>query len=257
MAWTKVKTAIVIGVGVLVVAGSAEVTVNKIEENDSWRSIFHLYSQSALLAGMDKTTPQITILPTIHPKWGFSWFPASNGRMIGINASVTNLLQVAYQQRPSRMIFSEPAPAGKYDFIANLPQGSAEAFRQKIKEQFGLAARVETVKADLWVLKISDPEKLKTIASKSSRPHTESSYGKITIEDKPVSGLADTLEGLLLKAPVLDQTGLSERYDFTLHWDSYDKSKRTPMIVDQLRQIGLELVPTNMPVEMLVVEKAQ
>ena len=176
-----------------------------------------------------------------------------------MNSSVTNLLFYAYGELPSRMTFSEAVPAGKYDFIANLPQGSAEAFRQKIKEQFGLVAHIDTVNADVWVLKIGDPEKLKTITSKKARPHSEIDgvKGTSTIEDKPFSGLADALEGWFLHAPVLDQTGFSGRYDFALQWNVHDRSTRTRMIVDELHQVGLELIPTNLPVEMLVVEKVK
>jgi uncharacterized protein (TIGR03435 family) len=259
MAWTKIKTAVLVGAGVLVVAGSTVATIEKINSDDSWRSLFHLLGESAVNANLDKTPPQVTILPTIHPTWGSTAIPGSNGRMIGINESVTNLIRDTYQQMPPRMIFYEPAPAGKYDYIANLPQGSMEALRQKIKDQFGLVAHKQITNVDLWVIKVSDPEKLSSIMSQKERPHMENDYGKgkLTMEDKTISDLAHALEGLLLNAPVLDQTELSEQYDFTLQWDVHNKSKRTATIIEQLHQVGLELVPTNMPIEMLVVEKVK
>jgi uncharacterized protein (TIGR03435 family) len=257
MAWTKMKTAMLVGAGVLLVAGSTVATIEKINNDDSWRSLFHLLGQSAVNSNLDKTPPQVTILPTIHPTWGSTAIPGSNGRRIGINESVTNLIQDAYQQMPPRMIFYEPVPAGKYDYIANLPQGSMEALRQKIKDRFGLVAHKQITNVDLWVIKVSDPEKLSSIMSQKERPHTENDYGKgkLTMEDKTVSDLAHALEGLLLNAPVLDQTELSEQYDFALQWDIHDKSKRTATIIDQLHQVGLELIPMNMPIEMLVIEK--
>ena len=179
--------------------------------------------------------------------------------MIGINASVTDLIMVAYQQMPPRMHFSEPAPAGKYDFIANLPKGSMEALRQKIEGQFGMVAHKEVTNTDIFVLNTSDPEKLKTNISKKKRPHRDIDYdkGKITIEDEQISELTDFLEGWLFRIPVLNRSGLSGRYDLTLRWDSHDKSKRIPTITEELNQVGLELVHTNMPIEMLVVEKAK
>ena len=58
-------------------------------------------------------------------------------------------------------------------------------------------------------------------------------------------------------APVIDRTGLSGKYDFALTWDMHDKSKRIPMLTDELKQVGLELVPSREPVEMLVVERVK
>jgi uncharacterized protein (TIGR03435 family) len=106
---------------------------------------------------------------------------------------------------------------------------------------------------------VSDPDKLKTITSKKARSRSNLDWAKgtSTIEDKPVSGLADALEGWFLHAPVLDQSGILGRYDFTLHWNVHDKSTRTEMIVNELHLVGLELISTNLPVEMLVVESVK
>ena len=57
----------------------------------------------------------------------------------------------------------------------------------------------------------------------------------------------------------MDQTGLAGRYDIDLKWDEPDhQHPNVDGIKAALRiQLGLELVPTNLPVEMLVVEKAK
>jgi uncharacterized protein (TIGR03435 family) len=73
----------------------------------------------------------------------------------------------------------------------------------------------------------------------------------------PIYGLTQELE-TQLGMPVFDQTGLTNRYAFDLRWDKHpgetpaDTIKR--VVLDQL---GLDLVPTNMPVDMLVVEKVK
>jgi len=76
MAWTKAKTAIVVGLGVLLAAGTTTVTIRQINKNsagDSWRSLNHFRGRAAMLATLDKTPPQVTILPTIHPDYGAKW----------------------------------------------------------------------------------------------------------------------------------------------------------------------------------------
>jgi uncharacterized protein (TIGR03435 family) len=61
-----------------------------------------------------------------------------------------------------------------------------------------------------------------------------------------------------LQIPVVDQTGLTNEYDFSLRWDGPDSRQPDSEGLKQalLDQLGLELVPTNMPIEMLVVTKA-
>ena len=58
--------------------------------------------------------------------------------------------------------------------------------------------------------------------------------------------------------PVNDTTGLTAHFDFDLNCKQADLESRNLDAVNQaLGRLGLELVPTNMPIEMLVVEKAK
>ena len=58
--------------------------------------------------------------------------------------------------------------------------------------------------------------------------------------------------------PVVDETGLNGSYDINLRWEEqypFDP-EHSAMKQAMLEQLGFELVPTNMPVEVLVVGKA-
>jgi uncharacterized protein (TIGR03435 family) len=73
----------------------------------------------------------------------------------------------------------------------------------------------------------------------------------------PISGLKDSLQAAL-QIPVVDQTGLKGPYDFKFTWDNSDRTKiRENIRQAVLDQLGFKLVPTNMPVEMLVVERVK
>jgi uncharacterized protein (TIGR03435 family) len=73
-----------------------------------------------------------------------------------------------------------------------------------------------------------------------------------------LTGLAWFLEQRF-QVPVINETGLTNRFDISLKWDETDVfhpnlAKLQQALVDQL---GLELVPTNMPIEMLVIEQVK
>jgi uncharacterized protein (TIGR03435 family) len=73
----------------------------------------------------------------------------------------------------------------------------------------------------------------------------------------PLTGLVDYLE-YYLKIPVIDQTGLTGRFDIDLQLNEQDGQQHNPAVLKQalLDELGLELVPGYEPVEMLVIEKA-
>jgi uncharacterized protein (TIGR03435 family) len=68
---------------------------------------------------------------------------------------------------------------------------------------------------------------------------------------------------MYLATPVIDQTGLAGNFDiqlklkmdeFPADWKDHKIDDFQPALLNQL---GLELVPTNMPIEMIIVEKAK
>ena len=154
------------------------------------------------------------------------------------------------------MIFASQLPQGQYDFIANLPEGSAAALQQEVKRKFGLVGRRETRETDVLLLTVKHPgaEGLRPTQSRNSTANSKA--GQFFIVNQPVSALADFLE-LYFETPVLDQTGLTDRFDIDLKWDERDGQHRNPDSLKQvlLDQLGLELAPGREPVEMLVVEK--
>jgi uncharacterized protein (TIGR03435 family) len=76
--------------------------------------------------------------------------------------------------------------------------------------------------------------------------------GMISWSNFPMSFVVGFLEGAFHK-PVLMQSDLSGNYDFTFQWQ--DPQQKEAVLNRELEEAGLELMPTNMPVEMLVVEK--
>ncbi len=82
--------------------------------------------------------------------------------------------------------------------------------------------------------------------------------GNSSFHEQPISSLTSLVQQRF-QIPIVDQTGLKEHYDFSLRWDESDwRHPNLDGLKQALReQLGLELVPTNMPIEMLVVEKTK
>jgi uncharacterized protein (TIGR03435 family) len=81
--------------------------------------------------------------------------------------------------------------------------------------------------------------------------------GKISVESVSMESLAKVLEYSFFKQPILDQTGLTNKYDIDLKWPiNGDSSAQLEQMKQTFAdQLGLELAPSVEPIEMLVVER--
>src|SRR6266478_931376 len=76
----------------------------------------------------------------------------------------------------------------------------------------------------------------------------------------PISDLREFLEDEIFHQPVLDQTGLTNKYNIILDWhappyptQSYENSDSLKKVL--LEELGLELAPSRDRIEVLVVER--
>jgi uncharacterized protein (TIGR03435 family) len=264
MAWTKAKIAIVAGAGILLAAGTTTVTVKEIAaHNDEriWRTPH--FSRDVF----DRAAPQVTILPSKFSTEGNAE-GASGNRWVGIHKPLSQIMGYAYDWPFGRIVFDTGNANACYDLIANLPQGSTDALQRQIKKKLGLTAHQETRDTDVLVLKVSRPHAAGL--KPPSRGGYSDPWGHFTCRNQTISTsrpsdfcLAQELE-LIFRKPVVDQTGLTQRFNIDLEWaDEGDWNKKTPasdhpaLRQALLYQLGLELVPANLPVELLVVQKTK
>ena len=73
-----------------------------------------------------------------------------------------------------------------------------------------------------------------------------------------IESIAASLEGFLGKA-VVDETQLTNRYDFQFLWDETgaEDAKPARVVAAVQEQLGLELTPAKRPIEFLVVKAAK
>ena len=259
MAWSKAKTAIVVGMGVLLAAGTTTVTVKEIQEHRRYPWQIEGFDSRVL----DRQPPQVRILPSKlrYAARGTSDDRAGNNKLMGTGVSAETVVQVAYGFSSSvRTIVPAGFPQGKYDYIASLPNGNEKALQQEVRRMFGLVARHETRDTDLLLLKVRNPDAPGLKPSRGWNPQDGTSTnfrrGQWSCRHAPLSMLADYLENSL-GIPVVDKTGLTDRFDIDLKLNESNSQHPDPQNLKSavLDQLGLELVPGREPIEMLVVEK--
>ena len=260
MAWTKAKTAIIASATVLLAMGTATLTIKEIQEHRTYPWQIAGSNTSVL----DQQPPQVRILSSKvrYGSWGRSTDQNGNAKLIGTGVSGETVVLNAYDfSYPTRVVGSDKLPDGKFDYIASLPMGNEEALQKEAKKKFGLSARVETNEADVLLLKIRNHSasglRQSPVNSQTGLNTGEDGPGSWSCKNSPLSSLAAYLEKYL-QTPVIVESGVTGSFDITLKWKQSNGETTIPELKQAvLDQLGLELVPSREPVEMLVVEKAK
>jgi uncharacterized protein (TIGR03435 family) len=265
MAWTKAKMAIVSGVVVLIAAGTTTITVKEIQAHRTYSSHPWQGKEGVIMDEQVNQPSQVRILPSkFHtPDWAIL-----HGKLIGTGVSAQNVVASAYGYvTTTRVVFSASLPTNRCDYIACLPYGpgaNEKALQAEVKRVFGVVGKIETRAMDVWLLKVKYPN-----APGLKRNNKDHGNGLFT---KPYGfhgwheamyHLAYSLEDKA-GVPVFDQTRLTDffgfdlRFDFDLNCTESDLKNHDWDAVNQaLGKLGLELVPSNMPLKMLVVENVK
>ncbi len=170
--------------------------------------------------------------------------------------SVLSLAQWAYQTTETRLVTNGALPGGTFDVLINIPYAVDERIPELLKDAldmtFGLRGRNEKRELDVYELTVKESKLEETVSTGGS----SSSWGpgRMSAVNTPISSLARALESQLRK-PVLEKTGLTNRYDVRLKWKQEGRDVVPEVLVDAVRaQLGLELSPAKCPVEVVVLE---
>jgi uncharacterized protein (TIGR03435 family) len=209
-----------------------------------------------------RLAPEVRIVPTKFPH-------SQNSRVagvapgiekfVGIRVQVRDIAQVAYDSFAQRTVFVGPEPMDRYDFVSTLPKDSSLALQKELAETLGFVAHRESRMTDVLLLKVKIPN------AKGLRPPTngpifnaqvDGDTDSITWDNQPLSRAPQLLE-VFCKMPVIDETGLKGNFSINVKWkDLGDRDPNHDAINKALlNTLGLELVPSRAPVEMLIVEK--
>lgn len=148
--------------------------------------------------------------------------------------------------------------------FAKLKRDQKAAMMQAVfAERFGMKAHTETRELPAYALVVAKSgSKLKeTTSTTPGFSQFGGSNGEVKWANSPLTDL----KFLLAKEtgrPVVDHTGLTGKYDFTLEYTPFDRagtdeSGRPSIFTALEEQLGLKLVPSKQPVEVLVVDAIQ
>jgi len=265
MAWTKTKTAVVVGVAVMLATSMTTIVVKEmffpLIKDDYFQPNYRHFQN--LPRGL------FTLRPThfTSPTNGFDYSAETSSPsgehvtlFIGRNRTFEQLIAKAYGGSPPYIVFPANFPKGNFDYLCTILDSRAgEHLQAAINRKLGYVANWKQNDSSVFLLKVKTPNSPQLKASDpSSKPFVHgNSLDQLEFQNWPMWGLAHEME-VSANVPVLDKTGLANFFDFNLDCSRADlKNQDWDMAKRALDELGLELVATNMPMQMLVVEKAK
>jgi uncharacterized protein (TIGR03435 family) len=200
-----------------------------------------------------------------------------------VNTSVVDLISFAYGVH-ARQISGGPAwfTSDRFD-IAAKPDGEGQPNDRQLKimvqkllaERFQLKFHKEQKELSVYAITVtktgskltkneSDPNGLPGLGFRG--------LGAMVVRNATLVDFAGTMQGAVLDRPVVDQTGLAGRYDFTLNWtpDEFqftglgvkvppppDNAPNPDLFAAIQQQLGLKLESTKAPTDVLVIDRAE
>ena len=220
-------------------------------------------------------------------------FRVRGRRFEAINTSLSELISFAYGLH-AKQITGAPAwvETDRYDLTAQSDDNCQPSemlwrgmLRELLIECFKLNLHRDTQMLSVYVLTVGktgpkltgsegDPNGLPALSlTLGTMTATNANLSAVTATNASMADLAGVLQRLVLDGPVVDQTGIAGRYDFTLNWTPDDsqfgdvrsrirfptgRSDVPPDLFTAIQeQIGLNLDATRAPVEVLVIDHVE
>jgi uncharacterized protein (TIGR03435 family) len=187
----------------------------------------------------------------------------SPGRVVGVNASMEECIQWAYDVKEYQI--SGPlwlnADEASYDIEAKAPAGTSHEdlrrmFQNLLSERFHLALHREQRMMPVYNLVAKDGMKLKPAATADGHGGTSSRGGHVTGTSVSMADIAYRFSRELNR-PVFDQTGVSGKFDFTLDYAREGHDDPGPSLFTAVQeQLGLKLESVKAPLDVLVIDHA-
>ena len=213
-------------------------------------------------------------------------FMAKGHQFLTINTTLNDLITFAYGLHV-RQIVNAPAWAAsvKFDLDGKVAGENQPDDRQwkvmiqkLLEDRFKLTFHLESRELPVYELTVgkNGPKLTETKADPSSLPGMGfRGFGNMPVSNATMADFAAMMQGSVLDRPVIDRTGLKQRYDFVLKWtpdDSQfigmrppamptpgsDTADAPPALFTAIQeQLGLKLESARAPVDVMIVDHVE
>jgi uncharacterized protein (TIGR03435 family) len=202
-------------------------------------------------------------------------FEVHGHRILLENQTVQTMIEMSYGVHAKQIVNAPSWTESQRFDIEGLPDVEGqpsvvqfqEMVRKVLEERFGLKFHTEKRDMPRYVLTVAKggPKLELTKSAPDALPNErgtgDSTSRTLQMENVSMGELAHNLQGALDR-PVVDETGLKEKYDFTLKWLRQDApvsadadSNLSPLFTAIQEQLGLKVEPSKGEVDVLVIEK--
>ena len=218
----------------------------------SRQPLFSIQSKGAVGA-----LPMVLVRPTLaSAELGWTQKPVDQPKVAGLHVSLIWLLGQAYDLSPSHMVLPAYLPKFEPTLVRDpLTPVQQKALQHEIKKQFGVFGRRQLRESEVLYLKKSQskPLGLKRSTGEDASIVPMTASGGFCGTNQPLSRLVELIENRLGQ-PVIDQTGLTNHYDFQLECSIPAGADSAAVLMRVLNEdLGLDLIPGTKPLEVLVV----
>lgn len=244
---------------------------------------------SGLAQGVPLEFEVSTIKPAVDTSIPSGTYSIGGGRYQGHAASLIYLLTFGFNMHPKQFIgLPAWATSDRYDITAKIPGDGRPSDAQLrvmvqnlVKDRFGVAFHIEKRDLSAYTISIGKGglDGIKMTRSESQGSNGGGSFagsvpgtGVMTMGNATMTDMASLMQRVMLDRPVVDQTGLTGRYNISLKWAPDDTQfiqmnlrlapppGADPDVLPNLinafqEQLGLKLELTKAPVDVIVIDK--
>jgi len=197
------------------------------------------------------------------------------GRITYTNVSLRDCLMAAYDAKDYQISGPAWLPTERYDIIATAPGAASNddmklMLRKLLNERFQMTVHREKRELPVYALVVGKGgTKLLHESENPGRSRTQMSGGSVAFTSITIPELVDYMSHMRtaeMDRPVVDNTGLKGKYDFTVTLFATQEEMMAALNKGDFgssiftliqEQLGLKLEPQKLPLDMVVVDKAE
>lgn len=239
-----------------------------------------------MAANADPGFDVVTIKPSQPGRQG-KLFTYRGTHFLTINTNLNDLIALAYSLH-AKQIIGAPAWAGSelfdIDGVPDVPgQPNVKQMslmtQKLLTDRFQLKFHHETRELPVYAIRLANggPKMAKTTAGPDDLPGFGfRGLGDLIVHDMSVAEFATWMQSSVMDKPVIDQTGLKDKYDFTLKWTPDDSQfaqfrgavnppppagenpNAPPSLYTAVQeQLGLKIEATKAPDDVIVIDHVE